>query len=40
MIGGIRLIIVTLDKFSRKMGQVECLYAYDFLKLLWDGKII
>ena len=35
-----RLMIVTLDKFTRKMGQVECFYAYDFLKLLWDGKII
>ena len=35
-----RLMIVTLDKFSRNMGQVESLYAYDFLKLLWDGKIV
>ena len=35
-----RRIIVTMDKLSRKMGQVECLYAYDFLKLLWEGKII
>lgn len=35
-----RLIIVSLDKFNRKHGQVECLYAYDFLKLLWEGKIV
>lgn len=35
-----RLMIVTLDKFTRKMGQVECFYAYDFLKLLWEGKIV
>ena len=35
-----RLIIVTLDRFSRKMGNVESYYAYDFLKLLWEGKII
>ena len=35
-----RLIIVTLDKLSRKMGNVESYYAYDFLKLLWKGKIV
>lgn len=35
-----RLIIVTLDKFSRKLGNVEGYYAYDFLRLLWEGKII
>lgn len=35
-----RLMIVSLDKFNRKHGQVECLYAYDFLKLLWEGKIV
>lgn len=35
-----RLVIVTLDKLSRKMGNVESYYAYDFLKLLWEGKII
>ena len=35
-----RLIIVTLDKFSRKMGNVDSFYAYDFLKLLWKGKIL
>ncbi len=35
-----RLIIVTLDKLSRKMGNVESYYVYDFLKLLWEGKII
>lgn len=35
-----RLMIVTLDKFNRKLGNVESYYAYDFLKWLWDGKII
>ena len=35
-----RLMIVTLDKFSRKLGNVESYYAYDFLKLLWEGKIV
>ena len=35
-----RLSIVTLDILSRKMGKVESYYAYDFLKLLWEGKII
>lgn len=35
-----RLMIVTLDKFNRKLGNVESYYAYDFLKWLWDGKIV
>lgn len=35
-----RLILVSLDKMSRLSGGVECLYVYDFLKLLWEGKII
>lgn len=35
-----RLIIVSLDKFSRRMGKVENMYVYDFFKQLWDNKII
>ncbi len=35
-----RLILVSLDKLTRKSGNVECIYVYDFLKLLWEGKII
>ena len=34
-----RLIIVSLDKFSRKLGEVENLYVYDFLRQLWAGRI-
>ena len=30
-----RLIVVSLDVFSRKIGNIECLYVADFFKLLW-----
>lgn len=33
-----RRIIVSLDRFSRKMGDIECLYFKDFLNQLWDNK--
>ena len=32
-----RLIAISLDKFTRKMGNVECFYIEDFLKTLWNG---
>ena len=35
-----RLILVSLDKMTRLSGNIECLYVYDFLKQLWEGKII
>jgi len=35
-----RCILVSLDKLSRKIGDVECLYVLDFLKSLWAGEII
>ena len=35
-----RLIVVSLDEFSRKTGPVENLYIHDFLKALWQGGII
>lgn len=35
-----RLILVSLDKMSRTSDGIECLYIYDFLNMLWDGKII
>lgn len=35
-----RLIVVSRDEFSRKIGPVENLYIHDFLKALWQGGII
>ena len=35
-----RLIIVSQDKFNRKINGVENIYVYDFLKALWKGEII
>lgn len=31
-----RRIVVSLDVFSRKSGEIECLYVMDFLKMLWN----
>ena len=31
-----RRIIVSLDRFSRKMGDVECIYVKDFFSMLWN----
>jgi len=30
-----RLILVSLDVFTRKIGNIECLYVMDFFQLLW-----
>lgn len=35
-----RLIIVSFDKLTRISGNIECIYVYDFLKMLWNGDII
>lgn len=35
-----RQILVSLDKFTRKSGDVELFYVTDFFKALWEGKII
>ncbi|MBQ3691112.1 MAG: ATP-binding protein [Bacteroidales bacterium] len=35
-----RRIIVSLDIFNRRMGEIECLYAKDFFKMLWNGEIL
>ncbi|MDE7378314.1 MAG: AAA family ATPase [Paraprevotella sp.] len=33
-----RTIIVSMDPFSRRIGNIECIYVLDFFKLLWtDG---
>ena len=34
-----RRIIVSLDVFSRKVGEIECLYVKDFFKMLWTQGI-
>lgn len=34
-----RLIIVSLDRLSRKSGEIEMLYAEDFFGKLWKGEI-
>ena len=31
-----RRLMVSLDRFSRKIGDVECLYLTDFFRLLWN----
>lgn len=35
-----RRIIVSLDLFNRTIEDIESIYIMDFLKMLWDGKII
>lgn len=35
-----RRIIVSLDLFNRTIEGIESIYIMDFLKMLWDGKII
>jgi len=34
-----RRIIVSLDVFNRRMGEIECIYVLDFFKMLWSGEI-
>ena len=36
---GSRLIIVSLDKINRRMGDIECLYVLDFFKMLWKEGV-
>ena len=35
-----RQIIVSHDRFNRKIGSVEAIHILDFLKKLWDGEIV
>lgn len=30
-----RRIIVSLDRLNRRMGDIECIYVFDFFQLLW-----
>lgn len=34
-----RLIIVSLDKYPRVMNGIEIYPVFDFLSMLWDGKM-
>lgn len=34
-----RRIIVSLDVFNRKIGDIECIYVMDFFKMLWNDKV-
>ena len=34
-----RRMVVSLDKFNRRIGDIECVYALDFFKMLWSGEI-
>lgn len=34
-----RRIVVSLDTFSRKVGDVECLYVCDFFRKMWSGEL-
>lgn len=35
-----RRIIVSLDRFNRRIGDIECIYILDFFKMLWTDKKI
>ncbi|MBR7053397.1 MAG: hypothetical protein IKI26_01375 [Prevotella sp.] len=35
-----RRIIVSLDRFNRRIGDIECIYILDFFKMLWSDKKI
>lgn len=34
-----RRIIVSLDPFTRRMGDIECIYVLDFFKMLWTAGL-
>lgn len=34
-----RRIVVSLDKFTRRIGDVECMYVKDFFSMLWSKGI-
>ena len=35
-----RRIIVSLDRFNRRIGDIESIYILDFFKMLWTDKKI
>ena len=34
-----RRIIVSLDRFNRKIGDIECIYLKDFFTMLWKNEL-
>lgn len=34
-----RCMVVSLDPLTRRSGNVEIIYLYDFLKMLWEGNL-
>lgn len=34
-----RRIIVSRDPFTRRIGDIECIYIHDWLKMLWNNEI-
>ena len=34
-----RCIVISKDKFNRRIEQVESLYVFDFLRMLWAGEL-
>ena len=36
---GSKLMIVSLDVFTRQMGNIECIYVMDFFHRLWTDGI-
>lgn len=35
-----RRMVVSLDQFTRDMGEIECVYVLDFFNQLWAGEIV
>lgn len=35
-----RRIIVSLDRITRPIGDIEQIYILDFLRMLWHGEVI
>ena len=33
-----RRLLVSLDRFNRRIGSIECLHMSDFFRLLWSGE--
>ena len=34
-----RCIIVSRDPITRRVGNIEVIYLFDFLKMLWSGEL-
>ena len=34
-----RCIVVSRDTITRRVGQIEVMYIFDFLKMLWNGDL-